>query len=411
MIANTLSVYRNAYSGLSKETWLLSLIMLINRSGTMVVPFLSLYLTSPAMGYSVGQAGFVFGCFGAGAFFGAYVGGKLTDSIGFYKVQLFTLLGGAILFIVLAQMKSLPLICIFTFLLSFVNEGFRPANSTAIAFYSTPENRTRSYSLNRLAVNLGWALGSALGGIIAKFSYEWLFWIDGFTNFFAAILMWKFLGNIGSKATALKKEKIISANGISSAYKDRTYLFFILLVAVFGACFFQLFTNVTVYFKRELHFSEPVIGMLMALNGILIVMFEMVLIYRLEGRRHQMAYIALGVGMVALFFIILGIGKIGLLIATMLIVLITFGEIFSMPFMNSFWISRSSEFNRGEYAALYTMAWSAAQTLGPMLSAQLAENKGFSYTWYVVGGACLLVAIVFWNFRSVNTVSSPRQLA
>lgn len=124
-----------------------------------------------------------------------------------------------------------------------------------------------------------------------------------------------------------------------------------------------------------------------------------------------MAYIALGVGMVALFFIILGIGKIGLLIATMLIVLITFGEIFSMPFMNSFWISRSSEFNRGEYAALYTMAWSAAQTLGPMLSAQLAENKGFSYTWYVVGGACLLVAIVFWNFRSVNTVSSPRQLA
>ncbi|MBS1566044.1 MAG: MFS transporter, partial [Bacteroidetes bacterium] len=87
-------------------------------------------------------------------------------------------------------MKSFPLICTFTFLLSFINEAFRPANSTAIAFYSKEENRTRSYSLNRLAINLGWAVGSVIGGIIAKFSYEWLFWVDGFTNILAAGLMW-----------------------------------------------------------------------------------------------------------------------------------------------------------------------------------------------------------------------------
>ena len=65
-------------------------------------------------------------------------------------------------------MKSYPLICLVTFLLSLVNEAFRPANSTAIAFYSKEENRTRSYSLNRLAINLGWALGGAIGGILAS---------------------------------------------------------------------------------------------------------------------------------------------------------------------------------------------------------------------------------------------------
>jgi len=134
MLATTANTYRNAYSGLSKQTWLLSLIMLINRSGTMVVPFMTLYLTSPEMGYSIGEAGVVFGLFGAGAFCGAWLGGRLTDKIGFYPVQLFALIAGGILFMLLGQMKTYPLICTFTFLLSFVNESFRPANSTAIAF-------------------------------------------------------------------------------------------------------------------------------------------------------------------------------------------------------------------------------------------------------------------------------------
>ncbi len=394
MLSRTLSVYRNAYSGLSRETWLLSMIMLINRSGTMVIPFLTLYMTSPDMGYSIGQAGFVFGCFGAGAFVGAYVGGRVTDRIGFFKVQLIALFGGALLFCVLGQMKQLPLICIFTFLLSFVNEAFRPANSTAIAYYSSAGNRTRSYSLNRLAINLGWAVGSALGGIIAKFSYEWLFWIDGFTNFFAAILMWRLLKDAG-KQTVVKETANEVAAPKESAYRDRTYLYFILLVAVFAACFFQLFTNVSVYLRRELHFTEPQIGFLMALNGIIIVLVEMVLIHKIEGKRNPVRYIALGVGLVGVFYLLLGLGAIGLLQAVLLIFLITMGEIFSMPFMNSFWIARSQHHNRGQYAALYTMAWSAAQTLGPMLCAQLAEAQGFRITWLVVGASCLLAAVLF----------------
>ena len=126
-------------------------------------------------------------------FIGAWLGGWLTDRLGFYPVQLATLLGGGILFIVLGQAKTFPLICTVTFLVSFVNEAFRPANSTAIAFYSKTENRTRSYSLNRLAINLGWALGSGLGGFLAHINYELLFWVDGITNIAAAIVMWLFL--------------------------------------------------------------------------------------------------------------------------------------------------------------------------------------------------------------------------
>ena len=396
MLTATAKTYRNAYSGLSKQTWLLSLIMLINRSGTMVVPFMSLYLTSPEMGYSVGEAGIVFGLFGAGAFSGAWLGGRLTDKIGFYPVQLFTLTVGGILFMVLGQMNTYPLICIFTFLLSFVNEAFRPANSTAIAFFSKEENRTRSYALNRLAINLGWAVGSALGGFLADINYELLFWVDGFTNIGAALLMWLLLKPVSYKAPL---KTTINDPLVQSAYKDKTYLSFAFITMLFACCFFQMFNNLPVYFKRDLHFSKPFIGLIMAANGIIIALVEMVLIYKLEGKKKSTFYITIGVFMVGLSFLLLNIPGSGVPIAISMIVLVTLGEILSMPFMNSYWIARTQPSNRGQYAALYTMAWSAAQTLGPMGGAQLAEHAGFTVLWWTVGGLSIIASLFFWRLH------------
>ena len=366
--------------------------MLINRSGTMVVPFMTLYLTSPKMGYTVGEAGVVFGLFGLGAFCGAYFGGKLTDKIGYYPVQFITLIGGGILFILLGQMKTYPLICLFTFLVSFVGEAFRPANSTAISFYSSVENRTRSYALNRLAINIGWAVGSAIGGILAKINYELLFWVDGVTNIAAAFVMLAFLKPVGRRSQEESHKVVAPA---VSAYRDKTFILFILVTTLFAACFFQLFTNLPVYFKNNLHLSEPYIGLLMAINGIIIALIEMVLVYKLEGKKRSMVYITAGVTLVGLSFWILNIPANGILIGLSMIILVTFGEIFSMPFMNSYWISRTGTTNRGQYAALYTMAWSAAQTLGPMGGAQLAQHFGFNFLWWVVGGLSLLAALAF----------------
>lgn len=388
--------YRNAYSGLSRSTWLLSLVMLINRSGTMVVPFMTLYLIS--LGYSLAEAGFVFGLFGIGAFTGAYFGGKLTDKIGFYPVQIITLLGGGVLFFVLGQMKSYSLICVFTYLLSFVNEAFRPANSTAIAFYSKEENRTRSYALNRLAINIGWAIGVGLAGFMAKINYELLFWFDGATNIGAAMLMWLCLKPVNYKPLPVADNKIV----IQSAYNDKTYVVFILLTIVFASCFFQLFTNLPVFFKQDLHFTEPFIGLLLGINGIIIALVEMILVYKLEGKRKNVFYIAIGVFLVGLAFLMLNIPSIGPVLAFSMITLVTFGEILSLPFMNTYWISRTQYSNRGQYAALYTMAWSAAQTLGPMGGAWLADQNGFSLLWWTSGIICILMALCFWKLLSTS---------
>lgn len=395
MRRSTADTYRDAFTGLSKSTWLLSLVMLINRSGTMVIPFMTLYLTTQ-LGYSVGKAGIVFGLFGIGAFSGAFFGGKLTDKIGFYPVQLITLIGGGILFMVLGQMKSFPTICIFTYLLSFVNEAFRPANSTAIAFYSNEKNRTRSYALNRLAINSGWALGSSIGGVLAQHSYELLFWVDGITNISAALLMWKFLKPVNYKPV---KKEVSELNAVRSAYNDKTYLIFIIITVLFASCFFQVFTNLPVFFKQELHLSESYIGFMMASNGIIIAAVEMVLIYKLERKRENMVYITFGVAIVGLSFLMLNLPFIGAVLALLMIILVTFGEIFSMPFMNTYWIGRTQTSNRGQYAALYTMAWSAAQTLGPYFGAQIAEHFSFTVLWWVIGTLAMVASLAFWRLH------------
>src|SRR5688572_13727134 len=109
MISRALRIYKESYGGLSKENWWLALIMLVNRSGTMVVPFMTIYLTSPEMGYSIAEAGVVMGCFGVGAILGGFFGGKATDRFGFQVVQLFALTGGGILFIILGRLESFPL--------------------------------------------------------------------------------------------------------------------------------------------------------------------------------------------------------------------------------------------------------------------------------------------------------------
>jgi predicted MFS family arabinose efflux permease len=381
-------LYKKAYSGLSPATWWLSLVMLINRSGTMVIPFMSLYLTK-SLGYSLGHAGIVMSLFGVGAICGGYLGGRLSDRFGFYYIQLIALAGGGIMFIFLGQMKSFPLICIFTFLLSLVNDAFRPANSMAIAQYSTEANRTRSFSLNRLAINLGWAAGGSLGGFIASRNYELLFWVDGITNIGAAILLLFVLSPKRNAQTPKKHERIIRDKS-QSASKDKYYLFFIVLNTIFAYCFFQLFTTMPVFYKDGLKLSEQFIGIIMALNGVLIALFEMVIVHKLEGKRNELYYIAIGTFIVSLSFMVFNIFPGAGLLAICSILLCTIGEILSMPFMNTFWIGRSNANNRGQYAALYTISWSIAQVLGPGTGALVADSYGFDTLWWMIGGLLIL---------------------
>lgn len=390
MPTNAFDLYRKAYSGLSRESWYLSLVMLINRSGTMVLPFMTMYCTQ-RLHYTLAQAGVVMSMFGIGSIAGAFVGGRFTDRFGFYSVQVIALFSGGVLFICTGFLTSFPALCSGTLLLSFCNDAFRPANSAAVAFYSTGENRTRSYSLNRLAVNLGWAAGGMLGGLLASIDYHLLFWVDGCTNLTAGALMLKVLPR--SKIALKEPPAKHDPNKAISAYRDKHYLIFLTLCTCFAICFFQNFTLLPVFFKTMWGIDEKMIGILMACNGIIIVLFEMVIIHRLEGRKPHLSYVKYGVFISGLSFAVLNFFPAGIFTAFLSIAMISFGEMLSMPFMNSFWIIRATEHNRGEYAALYTISWSVAQILAPALGSLVAYLYSYDLLWWLITAACTITAL------------------
>ncbi len=395
MISATVNLYRNAYKGLNRRIWLLAIVMLINRIGTMVLPFMTLYCRH--IGYSTKQAGLVVAFYGIGSMVGAFLGGRISDRFGFYYTQFFSLLCGGILFITLGQMNTYFSICVCTFFLSMVNESFRPANATAIAHYSTSQNRTQSFSVVRLAINLGWGLGGALGGFLASINYHLLFWVDGLTNISASFLLLWLL----PKVTVAQQQNLTQAKKaiekVRPAHADRIFLYFIGLQILFAICFFQLFTTIPLYFKEGLHINEFLIGVVMAMNGILIALFEMVIVFKLEGRLSYLRLMTGGTIIMAFSFFILNVPLLsGFLIAVLSTLLITLAEMISMPFMNSYYISRSSEGNRGQYAALYTMAWSAAQVIGSTSGTQIAYAMGFNNLWWIIGGICLLTSAGYY---------------
>lgn len=369
----------------------------------MVIPFMTMYLTQH-YDYSISKAGFVMSLFGLGAVAGSLIGGKLVDVVGYYYVQIIALIGGGSMFIILGEMRSYPAICVATFILAILNESFRPANTVAIAHYSKEQNRTRSYSLNRLAINLGWAAGGALGGLLASYNYNLLFWVDGITNLLAAVLLYITLSPKRNSATERKTKQ--KAEIRKSAYKDKTYISFIILVFFFALCFFQLFTTIPVFFKENFHLSVLFIGLIMALNGLIIAFFEMAIIFTLEGKKPALYFISFGVFLISLSFLLLNIPGVNFgLLAVLSMLLLTFGEIFSMPFMNAYWIGRTVQNNRGQYAALYSVAWASAQTIGPYAGSLVAQHGGYKMLWYVVSFLGFLMIFFYRRLQPEKVLS------
>ncbi|TWV98915.1 MFS transporter [Chitinophaga pinensis] len=389
------SLYKKAYAGLSPSTWLLAVVLLINRSGAMVIPFMTVYLTHE-LHFSIEQAGIVMACFGTGAICGSFIGGRLSDRIGFYPVQFWSLLLQGLIFLVLGQMRTLPQFCVCIFVLSCVGDAFRPANVAATAYYSTAVNRTRSYSLNRLASNLGWSVGPALGGILAGYSYHLLFWVDGLSCIIAIIIMRILLPPVKVAPKPPKQVDCVKTNNSDSVYKDGVYLAFILLIVVFTTGFLQLSTMVPLYLKSVANMQEAQIGMLMGLNGLLVAFFEMVLVYKLEGKMHSLQFITRGVILAGVGYLSFNLLPPVAAAGVVFILLFTAGEMLSIPFMNSFFVTRSSDHNRGQYAGLYTMSFSISSILAPTLGSFMVGHYGFSSWWYCTTALCTLTGIGFY---------------
>ncbi|WP_121964496.1 MFS transporter [Myroides sp. N17-2] len=387
-------IYIDSYKGLSSASWMLAIVMLINRSGSMVLPFLGVYMTKELY-FSQEETGYVLACFGVGSIIGTTLGGWVTDRIGNYKVQYLSLLGSIPVFIMLPHFTSVISLALMMLLQSAVSEMFRPANSVAITMYAKPENITRAFSLNRMAVNLGFSIGPAMGGILAAVSYALLFYVNATAAFLAAIVfIYFFKGRKTNKELLLEQEGISELNEVKdvsnkSPYKDKMFLVYSFFCTLYAIAFLQLLSTLPIFYEKAVGLDEIQIGLILGYSGLLIFLTEMLLVYVAEKYftiRQTIVYgvmiSALGYGMLAFDH-----GYIAIYIS---MTILCVSEMLAMPFTSTVTAMRAGSKNKGAYMGVNGLTFAIGFIISPILGTKVATYLGYDVLWL---GTSVLVII------------------
>lgn len=400
--------YFKTFDGLSREIWWLALITFVNRLGAMVIPFLSIYLNE-SLKFTLTDISWVMTAYGIGSVSGSWLGGKLTDQIGYYKVILISLICTGANFIWVMHVESFWMICASFFVLITLADMGRPAFYVALNAYSKPENKTRSLTLIRLAINLGMGAGPMLGGLmIGTLGYQALFYVDGITCLAAAVLMTQVLHP--KKAREMDKE-VVPENP-RPPLKDFPYVLFIVALALFATIFVPIFSIVPVFYRTVHELSEVSIGLLIGMNGFLIVIFEMPLISWLQKQRWtDIGYTIFGLVLTGISFLLLiWESWTGIVLISMLF--LTVGEMISFPFSNKFALDRSKFGKQGAFMGLYTMAFSVAHIFGHNAGMQITAAYGFTTTWLFFGLlAAIAWVLLIWVRRLVAKESGAQNVS
>ena len=396
-LKNYWAQYISSYQGLSQATWLLAAVMFINQSGSMVLPFLGVYMTT-VLDFSIKNAGIVLSTFGVGSILGSFLGGWLTDKFGAFKIQVFSLFISIPFYLILPYFKTFETLCVAIFCLSLMKELFRPANSASVSYYAKPENLIRAFSLNRMALNLGYSIGPAIGGFLAAVSYDFLFYTNAIMSFCAGVIFFIYFRNrkgYGAEKN-LKSEKIAD-KPTKSAYTDVKFILFSICVALYATSFFQILNTLPIFYKDVAGLTEKNVGVLMGFNGIVVFLLEMALVHYAEKKFTLKLNLIIGTLLCGLAFLVL-IPSYALWVLYLSIFVISISEILVMPFASTVAVNRSSTNNRGSYMGLNGMSFSVAFITSPLLGTLIAENYGFTNLWIF---NCLMIVIASLGFYLV----------
>jgi predicted MFS family arabinose efflux permease len=384
MLRTLATTYRDAFSGLSRAVWLLSVTSLINRAGTMVMPFLVLFLIEKR-GFTTTQAGQTLALYGLGAMVSSYFGGKLCDRFSPLLIMKISLIGMGLTFLVLGHLQGRLAISAMIVVLSLVGEVFRPANFSALAAASGPGERARSFALLRLAVNAGMSVGPTVGGFLAAIDYSWLFVADGITSILAAGLLFvAFPGRLDAPPTVHPPATVRAG----SPFRDRPVMAILAMMFVLNVVTFQVVGTFPLSLRDLYGFSKGWIGITLAVNTVIIILFEMVLIHSLS-RRNPVKVAGVGAFLLCGGLALLPFGS-SFGYALFTVVIWTMGEMLSFPLLTSAVADRAPEATRGAYMGLLNFSIASSFVVAPLVGTWVYQNLGPRTLWLGCGAVGLL---------------------
>ena len=373
---------RQNLASLPPTAWVLFAGTFINRFGTFVTPFLVLYMTR--LGYSIGQAGLAAGAYGGGHLAASFLGGHLADRIGRRHTISLSMFASSAAMLALSQARSLPLVMMLTFCAGLAAELYRPASHALVTDLVPPEQRVFAFGMYRFAVNLGFAAGPAMAGFLAEHSFFYLFLCDALTSVGFGVIALLALPH-GMRIT--KREEQESAP-LRAALRDKAFVLFLLATVCITPVDFQMGSSFALHIKA-LGYPASTYGMLISLNGVLIIVFEL-LITQVTQRYQARRVIALGYFLAGFGFALTALAHTLPLLA-MTVAVWTIGEMISSPVAGAYVSHLAPVHLRGRYMGLLTLMWSIGMVVGPSLGTYVfARNE--TALWIGCGVLAILSA-------------------
>ncbi|WP_344611419.1 MFS transporter [Dactylosporangium salmoneum] len=355
---------------------------LVNRLGTMVMPFTGVYLTQ-ARGFSVAVAGLAMTLFGIGSLVSQLAGGWLADRIGRRATLCASMVSTAAVMLALGYSTGLVPILAGMLVLGLLIDAYRPASSALVADLVPARLRPKAYGLLFWAVNLGYAVAMVAGGWLARLGFSWLFWADAVTCAAFAVLVWRAVPETRPQGGAGE------TGGFLAVLRDRTMVAFTAITLGQALVYLQTVTMLPVAMTNVVGLEPSEFGMAMALNGVLIVALQP-LVSAWLGRFDPPRVMALGlavmgVGFAATAFVTTAWGL------ALTIVLWTAGEIITAGISGAIVAALAPAHLRGRYNGLNGFAWAAAAVIAPLAGSRLL-TAGVEALWFTVGAVGLLAA-------------------
>lgn len=397
------------YLQLPRAVHVLCLGTFVNRAGTFLIPFLTIYL-STKLGLSPRTATLTMGLYGLGAIVASMLGGHLADWIGRRRVMLISLFGGGASLFVFSFLSSATAIMATVTAFGIIAEMYRPAASAMIGDLVEPARRPHAFGLMYVAINLGFAVGPVIGGLIAAYSFQWLFWGDAFTSCMYGLIIFFFIketlpsrkkANVGAPApTEEATAGVASAEGVESPaveyatlheephvplgeammhmLRDRPFQVFCFAGFILAVIFMQSMSTFPLYLA-ERGIDAKTYGRLIAINGVMIVVLQLPVTAFL-ARFDRSLVVVVGAMMTGVGFAMTGLAS-SVWMFAVTICIWTLGEIMQASYLFAIATDLAPARLRGRYMGMFGMSHSLAMTLGVPLGGEVLSRLGGNYLW------------------------------
>lgn len=385
----------NFYEEYNRPFWILILGLFIDRlGGALIFPFFTLYITRK-FGVSMTEVGLVFGMFAVSGVVGSTLGGALADRFGRKAMLIIGLLASAFSSLAMGLVETYRLFIVVALVAGlFGNIGW-PAADAMVADLVPPGKRAGGYGLLRVVANLAVTIGPAIGGLLAAQSYLLLFACDAVSSTITAIIVSLLLRETKPRLrTGQPQETVVQAfGGYFKALRDSAFMWFMLASILMATVYMQMNTTLAPYLRDSHGITEQGFGFIMTLNAGMVVVMQFWITRRTETYR-PMIMMALGTFLYAIGFAMYGMVSTYFFFLVAMVV-ITIGEMISVPVAQVLVAHFAPDDMRGRYMATYGFSWTIAAAVGPLLGGLMLDNFDPRWLWYAAGLLGLVTAGFF----------------